>query len=212
MSVRTCRGVRVTPVPLPHALHLMLPSVIECSSFRLRPWVASDKDSLVKHANNRNIWRNLRDLFPHPYTQADAEKWFAGGGVDEGTYAIDVDGEAVGTISVERGSEIGQFTAEIGYWLGESYWGRGIVSEAVGILTDLALAEPDIVRVYAPVFAWNARSMRVLENNGFVRECVMRRAGFKDGTIIDRVIYARTRSSDHPYVAAVDAAPSCHKA
>lgn len=185
----------------------MLPAVIECSTFRLRQWVASDAKSLVHQANNRNIWRNLRDLFPHPYTDADALKWLemATSPSAEGTYAIDVDGNAVGTVSLERGNEIEQLAAEIGYWLGESYWGRGIVSEAVGRVTDLALAEPDIVRVYAPVFAWNARSMGVLENNGFVRECIMRRAGFKDGTIIDRVIYARTRQSDHPYVAATEA-------
>lgn len=184
----------------------MLPPVIECSTFQLRPWVASDLESLLEQANNRNVWRNLRDLFPHPYTVADAHKWleFATSAAAEGTYAIDVAGKAVGTISVERGSEIEQFAAEIGYWLGESYWGRGIVSEGVGRVAQLALADPGIVRLYAPVFAWNARSMRVLENNGFVRECIMRKAGFKDGTLIDRVIYARTRESDHPYIAAVE--------
>lgn len=106
----------------------------------------------------------------------------------------------MGTVSLERGRDIERYSAEIGYWLGEAYWGRGIVSEAVGRVTALALAEPDLVRVFAPVFAWNARSMRVLERNGYAREAVLRRAGVKDGVVIDRVVYARTRPSDHPYV------------
>lgn len=181
----------------------MLPETIECSTFRLRPWRHEDADALVRHADNRAVWRNLWDTFPHPYTHADAERWLATAATDpppEGTYAIEVDGEAAGTVALERGRDIERFSAEIGYWLGEAYWGRGIVSEAVGRVTEVALAEPGLVRVFAPVFGWNARSMRVLERNGYTREGVLRRAGFKDGALIDRVLYARTRDSAHPYV------------
>ena len=182
----------------------MLPAVVECSTFRLRAWAAGDRAALVRHASNRAIWRNLWDAFPHPYTEADADRWLAVAAADpppEGTYAIDVGGEAVGTVSLARGHDIERYSAEIGYWLGEAHWGRGIMTEAVERVTALALGEPELVRVFAPVFAWNTRSMRVLERNGYVREAVLRRAGVKDGVVIDRVIYARTRLSDHPYVA-----------
>jgi RimJ/RimL family protein N-acetyltransferase len=165
----------------------------------------ADKPALVRHADNREIWRNLWDAFPHPYTDADADRWLSFAAADpspQGTYAIEVAGEAAGTLSLERREDVERYSAEIGYWLGESYWGRGIVSEAVGRVTAAALAEPDLVRVFAPVFAWNRRSMRVLERNGFVREGVLRRAGYKDGVVLDRVVYARTRESAHPYAPA----------
>jgi ribosomal-protein-alanine N-acetyltransferase len=113
----------------------VLPDVVDCATFRLRPWVKSDKVSLVECANNRNIWRNLWDAFPHPYTEQDAERWLASVtelGDAEGTYAIEIAGRAVGTIALEMRSDIERLAAEIGYWLGEPYWGRGIVSEAVG--------------------------------------------------------------------------------
>src|SRR5947209_8112228 len=143
----------------------LLPPVIECSRCRLRPWAAFDKAALVPYANNRNVSRNLRDAFPFPYTEADADDWLArvaGSAAPPGVYAIEVGGEAAGAIAVERGTDVERLSAEIGYWLGEPFWGRGIVTEAVGRLTELALAEDDIVRTFAPVFAWNAPSMRVL--------------------------------------------------
>ena len=105
-------------------------------------------------------------------------------------------------MSVERRRDIERLSAEVGYWLGEAYWGRGIVSEAVGRVTEVALAEPDLLRLFALAFAWNERSMHVLERNGYVREGVLRRAGYKDGVVIDRVIYGRTRDSAHPYTPA----------
>ena len=120
-----------------------LPSVIDGSSFQLRPWRADDKPSLIRHANNRDIWRNLWDAFPHPYTESAADRWL-------GIAAVDP-------------------------------WPEGI---------------------YAPVFSWNRPSMRVLEKNGYEREAVLRRAGFKDGVVIDRVIFAKTRPSAHSYIPA----------
>lgn len=180
----------------------MLPRIIECSSFRLRPWRPNDKPALVRQANDLTIWRNLSGNFPHPYTDADADEWLrfaAAAETPEGIYAIDVGGEAVGTFTLARGRNTECFSAEIGCWLGEPFRGRGIVSEAVGRVTDAALAEPDLLRIVAPVAGWNTPSMRVLERNGFVREGILRRAGFKDGVVFDRVIYARTRESKHAY-------------
>ncbi|MDF1505331.1 GNAT family protein [Roseisolibacter sp. H3M3-2] len=183
----------------------MLPAILECRACVLRPWRADDLPALLRHADDRDVARNLRDRFPHPYTAADGEGWLAhvaGDPPREGAWAVDVGGEAVGGIALHRGDDVARLSAEIGYWLGRAHWGRGVMTEVVGRVTDAALAEPDLVRLHAPVFAWNAASMRVLERNGYVREGVMRRAGVKDGVVMDQVLYARTRESPHPYVAA----------
>ena len=159
--------------------------------------------SLVRHANNRRVWRNLRDVFPHPYTDADADEWLGRAAAEpppEGVYAIDVDGQAVGGISLERGSDVERHTAEIGYWLGEMFWGRGLMSAAVRTLSDAALRDQsNLYRLQAGVFAWNEASMRVLEKAGYQREGVMRRGVVKDGVLVDRVLYARTRDPGLSY-------------
>lgn len=159
----------------------------------IRPWRAGDEASLVRQANNRKIWRNLRDLFPHPYTHTDAEGWIrTAGSADPLTnFAIEVEGSAVGGIGLILRDDINRKAAEIGYWLGEEYWGRGITTEAVRALTDYAFATWDLCRIYAGVFEWNVGSMRVLEKAGYEFEARLRRAVFKDGQIIDEMIYAR---------------------
>ena len=179
---------------------------LDCGPCRLRPWRLDDRDDLLRYANNRNIWRNLRDLFPHPYLPEHADAWLgfaAAPEPPEGIYAIEVNGAAVGTLAIERGKDIESNVAEIGYWLGEPFWGKGIMTAALRTATTHALSSPDLFRLYAPVFAWNAPSMRVLEKCGYVREAVLRRGGIKDGTVVDRVVYARVRvDADRPYFAA----------
>lgn len=161
----------------------------------LRPWQPSDIEALVRQANNRNIWRNLRDRFPHPYTRAAAEDWirYSAENPQELSFAIEVAGEAVGGIGLILGQDVGHRSAEIGYWLSEQYWGRGIVTEAVRALTEHAFASFDLCRIWANVFAWNPGSMRVLEKAGFVREGLLRKAATKEGQTIDVVLYALVR-------------------
>lgn len=161
----------------------------------VREWRPSDKPSLLRHANNRNVWRNLSHRFPHPYTDADADAWFGlvRKSPDVPRWAIDVAGEAVGGIGVEPGEGIYAKSGRFGYWLGESFWGRGIMTAAVRQTTDYIFAHLDLVRLEAPVFEWNPASMRVLEKCGFFRESVQRRSVFKDGQLIDAVMYARVR-------------------
>jgi RimJ/RimL family protein N-acetyltransferase len=161
----------------------------------LRPWRKGDEESLVRHANNRAVWRNLRDLFPHPYTQADAEWWIeTSSAADPITnFAIAVDGAAVGAIGVVLKDDVFRRSAEIGYWLGEEFWGRGIVSEAVRAMTDYAFANWDLCRIQAGVFEWNPASMRVLEKAGYQFEGRMHKAVIKDGESIDELIYAIVR-------------------
>jgi RimJ/RimL family protein N-acetyltransferase len=167
----------------------------ECGPCVVRPWQARDKAALLRVANNRNVWRNLTHRFPHPYTEANAESWLSrvAPAIEPSHWAIEVDGEAVGGIGFERGEGVYARSGRFGYWLGEPYWGRGIMTAAVRTVADYLLARPDIVRLEAPVFEWNPASMRVLEKCGFVREGVLRRSALKDDQVIDVVLYARIR-------------------
>ena len=157
----------------------------------LRHWVPTDKPSLLAHANNHNIWRNLADVFPHPYTDADAEHWFriANGAGRSINFAIEVGGVAVGGIGARAGEGIFVRTAQFGYWLGEPYWGRGIMTAAARAMLEHLKHDARFARLEAPVFEWNPASMRILEKIGFVREAVKRNSVTKDGQLIDSVLY-----------------------
>ena len=161
----------------------------------VRTFRVDDAASLARHGNNRVIWRNLRDRFPHPYNVDDSMGYieFILAKNPYHSLAIEVDGEAVGGLSLRIGEDIERLSAEIGYWIGEPYWGRGIMSAACRAVSDLVLRDFDIERLEARVFAWNPASMRVLEKCGFEREGVLRRSVFKDGQVIDAVLYARVR-------------------
>lgn len=160
----------------------------------LRPWRAGDEAALVPHANDRRVWRNLRDRFPHPYTLDDATHWVRMASLlTDSQFAIEVDGAPVGGIGFEQLDDVYRVGAELGYWLGASLWGRGIMTDAVRAVTEHAFASPEIQRLQAGVFSWNVPSMRVLEKAGFDREGTYRRAVLKDGEVGDLVVFVRLR-------------------
>lgn len=165
---------------------------LDCGKCVVRDWSRADKASLLQHANNRNVWRNLHDIFPHPYTEADAQNWFSllEAMAEPTHWAIDLEGRAVGGVGCTLGKGMHAKSAQFGYWLGEAYWGRGIMTAAIQRVAPYVLLHFKLVRLQSPVFAWNPASMRVLEKSGFVREGVHRAALFKDGEIIDEVLYA----------------------
>jgi RimJ/RimL family protein N-acetyltransferase len=165
---------------------------LECSKSVVRDWSPADKPDLVRYANNRNVWRNLTHLFPHPYTDADADAWLATvAAMPEPTHwAIEVDGHAVGGVGIFLGEGISCKSGDFGYWLGEPYWGRGIMSEAASAIAPYAMDRFGLCRLEASVFAWNPASMRVLEHAGFLMEGTSRASVFKDGELIDEVNYA----------------------
>jgi ribosomal-protein-alanine N-acetyltransferase len=167
---------------------------LECGLGKLRPWQLSDVDSLQHHANNRDIWLNLRDRFPYPYTRDAAETWLrhATTAASATDFAIEVDGAAVGGIGFQSHEDIERISVEIGYWLGAEYWGRGLMSAAVSAATGYAFTVLSVTRVFAVPFARNAASIRVLEKAGYRREGVMRRSAIKDGVVLDQVLYAIT--------------------
>ncbi|MDZ7266307.1 MAG: GNAT family N-acetyltransferase [candidate division KSB1 bacterium] len=161
----------------------------------IRSWQPGDEAALVRHANNRKIWRNVRDRFPHPYTLADAEAWIAFAGAQDPciNFAIVVAGEAAGGIGFVLKDDVDRRSAEIGYWLGEAFWGRGIATEAVRAMTAYMFEHFDLCRIQAMVFEWNKASMRVLEKAGYVCEARLRGSATKDGQTIDDFIYAFVR-------------------
>ena len=160
----------------------------------VREWKWQDRDSLVRQANNRNVWLNLRDRFPYPYTKDDARRWLdcVVGLSAPSNFAIDVNGEAAGGIGFSIQADVCYRSAEIGYWLGEEYWGRGIATEALVAVTEHAFASYDLCRIYAHVFEWNLASARVLEKAGYVFEGRLIKSVTKDGKTIDQLLYART--------------------
>jgi len=170
---------------------------LECPECVVRDWSPGDKDALVVAANNRSIWRNMTDMFPHPYGEPEADSWFALlAGMNQPTHwAIELGGQAVGGIGLEIGQGVFARSANFGYWLGEPFWGRGIATAAVQMVAPWAMTRFGLSRLEAGVFSWNPASMRVLEKSGFVCEGVSRASVHKDGEVIDRVIYAMVDSA-----------------
>jgi ribosomal-protein-alanine N-acetyltransferase len=158
----------------------------------IRSWRTADVASVVRHANNAKIASQLRDRFPHPYTAGDARRFIEAVVAVRPvtTFAIDVNGEAVGGIGFSPGTDVERYSAEIGYWLGEPFWGRGIATEAVRIVSDYAFATCNVLRLFALPFADNERSTRVLEKAGYRREAVLRSSSVKGGVPRDQALYA----------------------
>ncbi len=161
-------------------------------SCEVRSWKAADVPSLVAHANNRKIWTNLRDRFPHPYTTRDGQMFVrhARQMRPETSLAIAVNGIAAGGIGFVLQSDVDRVSAEVGYWLGEAFWGRGITTEALAAITRHAIDHHGLTRLFALPFAHNTASCRVLEKAGYVLEARLRRSAIKDGAIVDQFQYA----------------------
>ena len=164
-------------------------------NFQLRPWSMNDVNSLAAYANNYDIAKFMTDQFPHPYTKENAEIFIAFVTKDDPVhiFCIDVEGEAVGGIGIILQTGIHQKNAELGYWLGQPFWGRGIVTNAVKKMIVFTFENYDINRIFARPFATNDASVRVLEKAGFVLEARFDNALFKNGQYIDELVYAVRR-------------------
>lgn len=166
---------------------------IDCEGCLVRSWEPGDAPSMARHANSRKVWLSLRDAFPHPYALADAEAYlaFLRTQPQETSFAIDVAGEAAGGIGLTLGEDVARCSAEIGYWLGQKFWGRGIMTAAVRATTDYAFDRFRLTRVFALPFVRNAASYRVLEKAGYEREGLLRRSAIKDGVVLDQYLYSK---------------------
>jgi RimJ/RimL family protein N-acetyltransferase len=164
----------------------------------VRDWRVEDAPELSRQADNRKIWANVRDRFPSPYTIEDAEQWVrhCSRALPATDFAVEVDGGVAGGIGVVLQTDVERVSAEIGFWLGESSWGRGVMTEAVSAFVPWAFERYSLTRIYAHVFEFNVASARVLEKAGFTREARLRKAVIKDGRVIDEYLYARVREDD----------------
>lgn len=163
----------------------------------LRSWCPEDAKALSDLLNNKNILKNLRDGIPYPYTEADAADYITSMlSADKNNtfaYAVCADGRVVGSIGAFRNQNVHFRTAELGYYLNEKYWGKGVMTESVKLLCCKLFSETDLLRIYAEPFACNIGSRRVLEKAGFAYEGTMRKGAIKDGEVIDMVLYAMIR-------------------
>ncbi len=168
---------------------------IPAGGWVLRPWREGDEPTLAKYANNRNVWINLKDVFPHPYTMEDAVAWVQSQkdrDLPTNLAIADAD-EAIGAIGLRLQGDVYRRTAEVGYWLGEPFWGQGIATHALQAFTEYAFATFDLVRLQAFVKEWNPASARVLEKCGFALEGRLRKNVTKDGKTVDQLLYALVR-------------------
>jgi RimJ/RimL family protein N-acetyltransferase len=160
---------------------------------KLREWNEADLDSLVKCANNWNIAKWLTNGFPHPYTEEDGKAYLSMITNDNPlkVFAIEVNGEAVGSIGIFPQSDIHEKNAEMGYWLGEEFWGQGVMTKAIQEIVEYGFRTFDIVRIFARPFSTNLKSQRVLEKAGFTLEASLKKALFKNGEFMDELISAK---------------------
>ena len=169
---------------------------------RLRPLTPKDAPCLARLADNKRIWDNLRDYFPNPYSLDDAKAFIQMTQQEQPhlSLAIEAEGALVGVIGVIMGTDIQRLSAEIGYWLGEPHWGRGIATEAVRQMTDYAFDELGLMRIFALVFPYNKGSQRVLERAGYQLEGIQRLSVIKNGRLMDSYYYVQLspRASEYP--------------
>jgi [ribosomal protein S5]-alanine N-acetyltransferase len=169
--------------------------IIRGDGFLLGHYKLADIRALVKHANNKNISDNLRDRFPNPYTEKDAE-WFINFVSENNNpvtnFVIEINNEAAGSISFWQGKDVYRLNAEIGYWLGEEYWGKGIMTNVIRSVTKYIFENFDIKRIYAFPFATSAGSAKALEKAGFTKEATIHKGVIKNGKVLDYYIYSIT--------------------
>jgi RimJ/RimL family protein N-acetyltransferase len=162
----------------------------------VRGWEEADAEPVTLQANDRRVWRGLRDAFPHPYGIDDARRFIAKAREmsPQTFFAIEVAGRVAGGIGYTLHSDVERIGAEVGYWLGHEFWGQGIATAALRLLTAHAFqANPELRRLWAVPYATNAASARVLEKAGYTREGTLRRSAIKDGQILDQWMYAIVR-------------------
>ena len=168
---------------------------ISLGKWHIRSYEKSDIPALLKYADNRKIWIRLTDRFPHPYTAADAKNWieYLRQQAQETHFAIATDEELIGSIGFDILAGVHCKTASLGYWLGEPYWGKGIITEAARSMTNYIFSNYGVVRIQATVFESNLASMRVLEKAGYTNEARLRKHVSKDERIRDLFVYAILR-------------------
>ena len=169
---------------------------------KIRKWQLSDAAGLAAALSNKKVQNNLRDGLPYPYTEQDGEEYISAMlSSDEKetfAFAITADNKVIGSIGVFRQENIHRQTAELGYYIAEEYWGKGIMTEAVKQICEYVFDKSDIIRIYAEPFAYNTPSCRVLEKAGFQYEGTLRSNAVKNGKVIDMKMYSYLKTEAQP--------------
>ena len=168
---------------------------IDLGHYKIRSYDIGDKSALLKYANNSNISKNLRDSFPFPYTEKEAIEWLNMVCYQnpELNFAIANENELIGGIGLMLQPDVYRFSAEIGYWLAEPYWGKGIATAALRAMTKYAFENFNFNRLFAGVFEGNKQSMKVLEKAGYKLEGRYRKSVYKEGKFKDQFMYSILR-------------------
>lgn len=163
----------------------------------LRALTDLDQDRLAVLCNNKKIWDNLRDILPFPYTSQNAAEFIqiCRNENPRTTFAIELKGELAGCIGLVLQTDVYRFGAEMGYWIGEPYWGQGIATKAVEMVTDYGFNRLGLARIYTGVFDFNKASQRVMEKSGFKLEGIFKNSVVKNGKLMDEYRYARVNES-----------------
>lgn len=166
---------------------------IDLGEFHIRSYRASDKLSLIKYADNFNVAISLLDSFPFPYNEIEADMWlsYAMNQQPEMNFAIADKNEMIGAIGLKEMDDVYRYSFEVGYWLGEPYWGKGITTKALSAFTDYSFAHYKVVRLFAGVFDFNPASGKVLEKCGYKLEGRLKSAVVKKGKVYDQLLYAK---------------------
>ncbi len=170
--------------------------VIEGTVCTLRSWRPEDAPRLAELADNPKIGRNMTEEFPSPYTLDDAHAWLAHCDdplFHERMFAIALAGELAGGIGYTPQKSMNRYTADVGYWLGEAFWGRGVATDAMRAFVPWIFGRSELRRLEARVFAWNPASARVLEKTGFTLEGRLRNAVYRFDQFTDALIYGMLR-------------------
>jgi RimJ/RimL family protein N-acetyltransferase len=167
--------------------------VLAGHDIKLRQFEDEDACSVATLCNNKKIWDNLRDFLPHPYTEKHAQEFIrtCRGEDPQVTFAIEYKGDFAGCIGLVKQTDIYKLTAEVGYWIGEPYWGLGIATQSVNLIVDYGFNQLGLVRVYTGVFDYNTASQRVLEKAGFRLEGISEKSVLKNGKICNEYRYAK---------------------
>jgi len=166
--------------------------LLKLDNVTLRRLDAADNHEIAMLANNRKVWDNITDIMPHPYSVSDANAFIniAHNSPDQKIFAIEFNGRLAGVIGLHLQKDVFRLTAEIGYWLGEPFWNKGVATRAVKLATHYGITQLGLVRIYACVYDFNKASQRVLKKAGYIFECVSRKAIIKNGVILDDHRYA----------------------
>lgn len=169
---------------------------MDVDKYKIRNWVKEDFPALAKYLNNKKIWDNCRDSLPYPYSENDAQQFiqFVSNQNEQNNYCVEVNQEAAGNISFARGIDVERYNAELGYWLAEPYWGKGIMTQILVLAISGYFSHTDVIRIYANVYADNISSMRVLEKIGFRKCGIHCNAYFKNGKFLDCHYYELLKS------------------